>query len=148
MSTIDTAHTAELREILFQKACEARQNAYAPYSHFQVGAAVYTADGTLHVGANIENASYGLSCCAERVALFAAAAQGMRQLHTLLVAADTREPVSLCGACRQVAAEFATEHTVIICATVAGSAYKTWGIEELLPQFFHKDAFHKDALRK
>ena len=141
MNHTDTAHTVshELRETLFKKACEVRQNAYVPYSHFQVGAALYTAEGALHVGANIENASYGLSCCAERVALFTAAAQGMRHIHTLLVVADTRGPVSMCGACRQVAAEFATEQTVILCTTVAQSAYKIWRMEELLPQFFHKD---------
>ncbi len=128
----------KLREKLLEQAREVREKAYVPYSHFKVGAALCTESGALYSGANIENASYGLSCCAERVALFTAAAHGMRQLHTLLVIADTQEPVSMCGACRQVTAEFASEHTIIICTNLKGNAYKTWSMEELLPQFFNK----------
>ncbi len=126
-----------LREQLRKQAREVREKAYVPYSHFKVGAALCTESGKIYTGANIENASYGLSCCAERVALFTAATQGMKHLHMLLVIADTDHPVSMCGACRQVTAEFATAETCIICTTVKSNSYKMWNMEELLPQFFN-----------
>lgn len=91
---------------LLAAAQAARDNAYAPYSKFKVGAAVETVDGEIFTGCNIENASYGLTCCAERNAVFAAVCSGVRRFKTLCVVADTDEPVAPCGACRQVLAEF------------------------------------------
>ena len=91
---------------LLAAALAARENAYAPYSKFKVGAAVETADGHIFTGCNVENASYGLTCCAERNAVFAAIGSGARSFKALCVVADTEEPVAPCGACRQVLAEF------------------------------------------
>ena len=91
---------------LFEAAKKARENAYIPYSHFAVGAAVRAVDGRIFTGCNIENASYGLTVCAERNAIFAAVKEGVREFQALCVTAETPEPVSPCGACRQVMAEF------------------------------------------
>lgn len=89
-------------ERLIAAAVEARTRAVAPYSSFAVGAAVESVDGAIVTGCNIENASYGLTICAERVALFKAVSEGIRRFAHLVVAADTAEPTPPCGACRQV----------------------------------------------
>ena len=94
---------------LYEAALAVRQRAYAPYSKFCVGAAVRTVDNSIYVGCNVENASYGLTCCAERNAIFAAVAAGKKDLKALCVVADTLEPVAPCGACRQVIREFGLE---------------------------------------
>ncbi len=91
---------------LYAAAVKIREHAYIPYSHFAVGAAVLCADGRMYAGCNVENASYGLCCCGERNAVFAAVCAGERELQALCVVADTAEPVSPCGACRQVMNEF------------------------------------------
>lgn len=115
-------------------AMSARENAYAPYSKFKVGAAVETADGQIFIGSNVENASYGLTCCAERNAVFAAVSSGARSFKTLCVVADTDEPVAPCGACRQVLAEFDFEK--IILANCSGKL-KVMTVAELLPYDFN-----------
>ncbi len=91
----------------------ARDNAHAPYSEFQVGAALVAADGRVFTGCNVENISYGLTICAERVAIGAAVAAGVRNFQAIAVVADTREPVSPCGACRQVMAEFGIPRVIL-----------------------------------
>ncbi len=108
-----------LDEPLIQKllavARQAREAAYAPYSgDFQVGAAVLTADGQIFTGCNIENASFGASMCAERVAIFTAVAAGQRQIKALAVIADTPQPITPCGLCRQVLSEFSPDCQVIM----------------------------------
>lgn len=124
---------------LMKMAIEVRQNAYAPYSHFAVGAALLAESGRVYTGCNIENASYGLTCCAERNAIFAAVGAGERRFKMLAVAADSLEPVAPCGACRQVIAEFG------IPLVVMGNlkeATKTMTAEELLPYGFGQDSMN------
>lgn len=120
-------------EALVELAKKARAHAYAPYSGFAVGAAVLAADGRVFVGCNIENASYGLTNCAERTAIFSAVAAGAREICALAVVADGALPCSPCGACRQVIAEFAVER--IILANLKGSR-RVVTKEELLPFAF------------
>lgn len=124
---------------LMKIARKARQNAYAPYSHFAVGAALLAESGRVYTGCNIENASYGLTCCAERNAIFAAVGAGERRFKMLAVAADSSEPVAPCGACRQVIAEFG------IPLVVMGNlkeAIKTMTAEELLPYGFGHESMN------
>lgn len=118
---------------LYDAAVKARKNAYCPYSHFAVGAAVRTKDGHIFTGCNIENASYGLTVCAERNAIFAAVKKGYQEFLALLVTADTPDPVSPCGACRQVMAEFKIPNIIL---TNLQGAYRETTIEALLPDGF------------
>lgn len=127
----------EEREILalVDEAIEARNGAYAPYSKFLVGSVVVDENGNHYSGANVENASYGLSNCAERSAIFTAMNRGMKKIKTICVVADTTGPVSPCGACRQVIKEFACEDTIIILGNLKRD-YKIMDMEELLPYGF------------
>ncbi|WP_196593635.1 cytidine deaminase [Pectinatus sottacetonis] len=115
---------------LVEAAKRARQFAYSPYSNFKVGAAVLTKSGKIYSGCNIENASYGITNCAERTAIFKAVSEGERDFLALAVAADTDKPTAPCGACRQVIAEFKINK--IIMANVRGDT-KVVTLEELLP---------------
>ncbi len=123
-----------MAERLIEAAIEARNAAYVPYSHFEVGAALL-ADGNIYSGCNIENASFGLTNCAERTAIFKAASEGIRRIEAIAVVADTEGPVSPCGACRQVIAEFADEHTLIYLTNLQGNT-EEWTMERLLPGYF------------
>lgn len=118
---------------LMDCAIKARENAYSPYSHFAVGAALLCEDGTLFEGCNIENASYGLTNCAERTAIFKAVSEGHTTFKALAVVADTEGPCAPCGACRQVMAEF--KIPLIILGNLMGNI-KIVTIEELLPFSF------------
>ena len=118
---------------LIQAAIEMRKQSYSPYSNFAVGAAVLSNDGYIHGGCNIENASYGLTNCAERTAIFNAVSNGKRNISAIAVVADTDRPCSPCGACRQVIGEF--KIPCIIMANLKGE-YKTVTLEELLPFSF------------
>ena len=115
---------------LIAAAWEVRDRAYAPYSKFHVGAALLGADGVVYRGCNVENLSFGLTICAERNAVAQAVAAGCREFTALVVVADTREPISPCGACRQVLAEFGD--FPILMATREASEETTLGI--LLPR--------------
>lgn len=122
---------------LIEAARAAREQAYCPYSGFAVGAAVLTEDGGVFSGCNVENASYSLSLCAERAAIAAAVAGGMQQgeLAALALVADTPQPVTPCGACRQVIMEFAAEGCRVVSTTLAGET-RVDSAENLLPEAF------------
>ena len=101
-------------EALVKAAREARERAVAPYSKFKVGAALETADGTVITGCNIENSTYGLTLCAERVAVFKAVSEGHRSFRRVAVVADTQAPTPPCGPCRQILWEFCGDIEVIL----------------------------------
>ncbi len=122
------------RELL-AAAKEAREQAYAPYSRFPVGAAVRTGRGVVYSGANIENAMYGLTACAERVALWKAVSEGERAFEALAVVTETGS--TPCGSCRQVMAEFAPEMAVLVADTEGGAWLSS--VPELLPHSFGED---------
>lgn len=115
---------------LIAAAWDALENAYAPYSNFHVGAALLACDGMVYLGCNVENISYGLTNCAERVAMGAAIAAGVRSFEKVVVVADTAQPISPCGACRQVLAEFGVK-TVILANRTERVEFS---LEELLPR--------------
>lgn len=119
---------------LVAEAIAARETAYVPYSRFAVGAAALAADGRIFRGCNIENASYGLTVCAERTALFKAVSEGARELIAIAVVTGTRDVASPCGACRQVMAELGPEMKVIL-ANLDGSRLVT-DVATLLPGAF------------
>ncbi len=112
-ATMDTESAAERRRLL-DAARAARQHAYAPFSRFKVGAALETEDGQVVTGCNVENATYGLTLCAERVAVFKAISEGHRRFRRVAVVADTPEPTPPCGACRQILWEFGGDLEVIL----------------------------------
>jgi cytidine deaminase len=121
-------------EDLVQKAAQAKEKAYVPYSKFRVGAALLTEDGTVFTGCNIENASFGLSNCAERTAIFKAISEGFQKIKAIAISTDTEKITSPCGACRQVIMEFGDEIDVIM-ANVHGQ-YQVYKAKELLPLAF------------
>ncbi|MEW6045157.1 MAG: cytidine deaminase [Bacillota bacterium] len=123
-------------EQLVRAAREVRRNAYAPYSHFQVGAAVMGEDGRIYTGCNVENAVYGATLCAERVAVGQAVAAGQRRLVAAAVVADSRTPTTPCGTCRQVLSEFGGDMVVIV-----DNGQRRWRftLGQLLPEAFSKE---------
>ena len=125
--------TNELRTRLIQLALEARERAYAPYSNYQVGAALVTPSGRYFTGANVENAAYPTSMCAERVAIFKAVSEGKREFVALAVV--TSKGGTPCGACRQVMAEFGLD-TVVLIADAEGNLRQEARLSELLPGAF------------
>jgi len=123
---------------LIKMAEEAMQKAYAPYSGFRVGAAVLSGNGRVYTGANIENASYGATCCAERVAIFKAVSEGEKGIQAVAVASSSEETVFPCGICRQVMAEFGDAEMKILCGKTKGE-YEVYTLRELLPHSFGLD---------
>lgn len=123
---------------LLNLAKEAREHAYAPYSQFKVGAALLTEDGETVTGCNIENASYGLTNCAERTAIFKLVSEGKMGIRMIAVIADTPMPVSPCGMCRQVMAEFCPADTKVILGNLKGDIKET-SVGDLLPFSFMKE---------
>lgn len=115
-------------------AREVRRRAYAPYSRFRVGAAV-SADGVIHLGCNVENASYGLTVCAERAAVLAAVAAGARRIDAVAVASGTATPTPPCGMCLQTLAEFAGPELPVVLAGARGARVETT-LGALLPRAF------------
>ena len=124
-------------DTLVRAAREAQTRAYAPYSRYRVGAALEATDGRVFTGANVENASYGLTICAERAAVTAAVSAGALRFRRIVVATDSDPPGSPCGACRQVLAEFGTGVEVL--AVGPGSQVR-WRLDQLLPAAFESSA--------
>jgi cytidine deaminase len=125
---------------LARQARAVQQHAYCPYSAFRVGAALESRDGRVFLGTNVENASYGLTICAERMAVGAAVAAGATAFARLAVATDVDPPASPCGACRQVLAEFGLDLEVI---AIGPKTERRWILRDLLP-----DAFAKASLKQ
>jgi len=123
---------------LIGPARAAMQHAWAPYSNFHVGAAIEASDGKVYVGCNVESASYGLTICAERMALGAAVVGGARKLKRIVVTTDVDPPATPCGACRQLLAEFGMDLEVL---AVGPATERRWTLAALLP-----DAFTKETL--
>ena len=128
-------------EELIEKAKEARKLSYSPYSHFAVGAALLCKDGNVYLGANIENSAYPMCMCAERNALYNAKMHGVKKedMVALALSADTDEPCSPCGACRQVISELFPSNAPIYMSNLKGDVQET-NIKELLPYAFSEDA--------
>ncbi len=125
--------TNEQREQLIHSAADARQWAYAPYSHYPVGAALLASSGKIYSGVNVENAAYPSSICAERVAVYKAISEGEREFVAMAVV--TNNGGSPCGSCRQVLAEFGLD-TIVILADRDGGILKEMTVAELLPDAF------------
>ncbi len=121
-------------EKLLDAARQARQDAYAPYSHYPVGAAVQAKSGKIYTGCNIENSAYPTSICAERVAIFKAVSAGERELIALAVV--TSNGGSPCGACRQVFSEFAPDDALVLLSDARGNRRKQFTMKEILPDRF------------
>ena len=124
---------------LIQAAAAAREHAHAPFSGFRVGAAVETPDGRVFTGCNIENATYGLTLCAERVAVFKAMSEGEQTFVRVAVVADTDPLTPPCGACRQILSEFCGNADVILANL--GGRIETHSVRDLLPSPFHQRFF-------
>src|SRR6266481_7300066 len=124
----------DMRQQLQEAACAVRENAHAAFSNFKVGAALETSDGHIITGCNVENATYGLSICAERVALFKAISEGFRAFTRIAIVADTQQPTPPCGACRQILWEFGGDLEVIL-GNLEGEKARYY-LRDLLPHPF------------
>ncbi|VTT20383.1 cytidine deaminase [Streptococcus dysgalactiae subsp. equisimilis] len=120
---------------LVSLAIDASKHAYVPYSHFPIGAALKTKDGTIYTGCNIENASFGLTNCGERTAIFKAVSDGHKELAEIAIYGETQKPVSPCGACRQVMAEFFEPSSLVTLIAKNGQTLETT-VGDLLPYSF------------
>ncbi|MFJ7727955.1 cytidine deaminase [Neobacillus sp. NPDC097160] len=129
-------------KILIQEANKAREFAYVPYSKFKVGAALLSKDGQVFHGCNIENASYGMTNCAERTALFKAYSEGATQFDSLVITADTDGPVSPCGACRQVISELCDAEMEVVLTNLKGDIQRIQ-VKDLLPGAFSPKDLNK-----
>jgi cytidine deaminase len=123
-----------MNDPLVQAALAAREHAFAPFSKFKVGAAVEDASGRIHTGCNVENATYGLTICAERVAVFKAISEGVREFRRVAVAADAEELTPPCGACRQILWEFCRDVEIVL-VNPAGKT-QIYRLSELFPKPF------------
>ncbi len=128
-----------MNEELLKSGRLALQNSYSPYSNFPVGAALRAADGTIFTGTNVENISYGLSMCAERIAVFNALSNGHRSFKELAITSSAGKPVFPCGACLQVLAEFSPDLVVYL----EGNQQKSFKLSELLPYAFKNEMVQK-----
>jgi len=120
---------------LFDVAIKAMDNAYVPYSHYQVGAAILCDNGKVYSGVNVENASYGLTNCAERTAIFKAVSEGVKSIQAIVITNGTSEMSKPCGACRQVMSEFMNSNAKVYLANNVND-YKEYTFKEILPLSF------------
>jgi len=134
------------RQQLIDAAREARHQAFAPYSRFPVGAAVRTVDGEIYSGCNVESSTYGLTICAERIAIYKAISEGAGEIEAVAVIADTPGPPSPCGACRQIMWEQAPAAQVL-CANLEGESTRT-SVRALLPKAFDADSLPAAGRKK
>jgi len=126
---------------LIAQAKDARKKAYAPYSGFKVGAALEASDGRIFTGSNVENASYAVTCCAERTALVKAVSEGVKAFKRIAIVADTKEPCPPCGICRQALYEFAPKLEIVMANT--GGDVEVMRLNDLLPLAFHSEKMRK-----
>ncbi len=124
------------RDLLVKKALEARANAYVPYSHYQVGAALLTKSGNIFTGVNVENAAYSVTMCAERTAVFKAVSEGEKEFLAIAIATDNAG--FSCGSCRQVLAEFGLD-TIVLVVDGDGQVTERLTVADLLPKAFSSD---------
>lgn len=135
----------DMKEELIRAALEAREKSYSPYSHYRVGAALLAEDGEIITGCNVENASYGAACCAERTAVFKAVSQGKRRFSAIAITGglegkDPEDYAYPCGICRQVLNEFAGNDCFTVIVAKSVSDYKEYSLNELLPYSFGGDS--------
>ena len=121
-------------DALIAAALAARENAFAPYSKFRVGAAIEDSEGRIHTGCNVENSTYGLTVCAERVAVFKAISEGVRKFRRVAIAADTDSLTPPCGACRQILWEFCGDIEIVL-VNLRGQT-ETYRLKDLFPKPF------------
>src|SRR5947207_4778884 len=132
----DSGISATKLSQLIAAAAKARESAVAPYSKFHVGAALLTKSGEIITGANVESASYGLTCCAERVALFTALTRGKRNFTAIAVVARAKGGPMPCGACRQLLAEYAPHAQVLVADSRSPARFRSFRVKDLLPGAF------------
>jgi cytidine deaminase len=125
---------------LVRSALKAQKRAVAPYSNFRVGAALLAEDGQVILGANVESASYGLTCCAERVALFKGLTEGFKSFAAIAVVTDPLEPGTPCGACRQLLSEYAPKARIFVASSKRLDRIREYSVRELLPYSFTLEA--------
>lgn len=130
----DVGAGTPLGEQLRERATAAMEQAYAPYSGFRVGAALLASDGSVDHGCNVENAAYPSGICAERAAIAAAVARGVREFDAIVIVTEAATPTSPCGMCRQVLMEFAPD--LVVQSMTRGGASARWMMSELLPEAF------------
>jgi cytidine deaminase len=124
---------------LIGEALKVLPNSYAPYSNVHVAVAILTSNGKIFLGVNVENASYGLTICAERVAVASAITHGEKNFDAVAIVSDTLEPLPPCGACRQVLAEFADSNLLIVSYSIKSGKTIKWRLGELLPYAFNSN---------
>ena len=140
----DVRKDNEMKKLIIEKAIEVLQNSYAPYSHYNVAAAALFDSGEIYTGVNVESASFGMTICAERNAIFHAIAEGEKRLLAVAIVGGTdrvrSEYCVPCGICRQVMRDFADKDTMLIISAKSPSDYKEYTLDEILPYSFGPEA--------